>query len=164
MRDETPAARELVTVGLPLRSADEEDWATILAATECSPTRVALPTTAEPVQVRTFLRTETRWTGDLPATHNAVPNKPLFDLDGSPWCAEFVILRLLERAGWRGVWVKNFRGPREFWTEPRIPLALPASQAALFATLERAMGAANQIRNGNGKSAAAGLGCAATGA
>lgn len=40
--------------------------------------------------------------------------KPVLDLDGEPVYAELAILRLLERAGWRGAWVNAYR--REFRT------------------------------------------------
>jgi hypothetical protein len=51
-----------------------------------------------------------KWTGEFP--WGTYGGKPILDLDGEPLYAEFVILRLLEAEGWRGVWVNSVhRGP-----------------------------------------------------
>jgi hypothetical protein len=60
-----------------------------------------------------------------------VPNKPVLDLEGLPTWAEFVLLRLLERDGWTGAWVKNWGG-REFWRDVGQTIELsPAARALL---------------------------------
>jgi hypothetical protein len=51
-----------------------------------------------------------KWTGEFP--WSTYGGKPILDLYGEPLYAEFVILRLLEAEGWRGVWVNHVhRGP-----------------------------------------------------
>jgi hypothetical protein len=52
---------------------------------------------------------------------------------------EFVLLRLLEQAGWSGVRVKNWRR-RAFWTDISTPVAPPPAQAHLFETIEHSTG------------------------
>jgi hypothetical protein len=47
--------------------------------------------------------------------------------------------RPLDRAGWNGVWVKNWHG-RAFWTDINTPIALPPAQARLFESIEHSTG------------------------
>ena len=64
-----------------------------------------------------------------------VPNKPPLNFEGSPTWAEFIILRLLERAGWRGVWVKNWGG-RAFWIDIGQAVELPPTASAKLKEIE----------------------------
>src|SRR5690606_29727269 len=80
----------------------------ILHAEDRPPTEVVLPDCGRTVAVPAVLRRETRWSGDLPANFRAVPGKPAVAFGGRPLYPEFVILRLLEDAGWSGVWVNNW--------------------------------------------------------
>lgn len=57
-------------------------------------------------------------------------SKPVLEWRGEPLFAELLILRLLESAGWEGVWVDTFR--RRFWRAVAEPIELPTRQAALL--------------------------------
>ena len=92
------------------------------------------PTLIGAVAVPTFLRRETRWTGPVPKSFASVHGKPPLQFEGEPVWAEFIVLRLLARAGWQGVWVKNWKG-QAFWRDVMDPVELPADQAALFARI-----------------------------
>jgi hypothetical protein len=99
---------------------------------------VPLPGHAQPVAVPTILRNEARWSGELPDSFRAVPNKPAIDFHGRPLYPEFVWLRLLEKAGWEGVWVKYWG--RANWIDINTPLELPKRQADLFEQIETMTG------------------------
>ena len=73
-------------------------------------TRVILPTSQREVGVRTLLRRELPWTGEVPASFRRVPNKPPLTFDGRVLYPEFILLRLVERAGWSGCWVNYWPG------------------------------------------------------
>ena len=45
-------------------------------------------------------------------------NKPILDGDGEACFAELVILRLLLKSGWRGVWVESYGGTHYLQTMP----------------------------------------------
>jgi hypothetical protein len=92
------------------------------------------PTLIGAVAVPTFLRRETRWTGPVPKSFASVHGKPPLQFEGEPVWAEFIVLRLLARAGWQRVWVKNWKG-QAFWRDVMDPVELPADQAALFARI-----------------------------
>jgi hypothetical protein len=47
-----------------------------------------------------------QWTGEEP--EDTYGGKEVLDSDGEPAFAEIRTLRLLEKAGWTGVWVDNF--------------------------------------------------------
>lgn len=94
-------------------------------------TSIELPQSGQTVEIATFLREERRWREPQPESFRAVSNKPALEFDGQPTWAEFVLLRLLERDGWEGVWVKNWHG-RAFWRDVADPVALPPSASALF--------------------------------
>lgn len=113
---------------------ERQTWTSIFEAEERPPTLVTLPGQAQPIAVPTIVRHENRWRGELPASHRAVPNKPAIDYQGKPLYPEFVWLRLLERAGWTGVWVKYWG--RANWTDIDSPLDLPPRQAELFEQIE----------------------------
>jgi len=49
--------------------------------------------------------------------------------------AEFILLRLFERDGWAGSWVKNWGG-RAFWRNPLEPTELPPAAKSLFRRIE----------------------------
>ncbi len=75
----------------------------------------------------------------MPASFRVVPNKPALVFRDRFLYPEFILLRLLEQAGWSGVWVKNWQG-RAFWTDISTPVALPPAQAHLFETIEHSTG------------------------
>jgi hypothetical protein len=100
---------------------------------------VVLPNSSRSVAVPTVLRRETRWTGDVDEPFRVMSNKPALTFRDRYLYAEFVVLRLLEQAGWTGVWVKNWHG-RAFWTDINTPMALTPAQAQLFETIERSTG------------------------
>lgn len=69
-----------------------------------------------------------RWLGE---PVYSLGRKPALDLDGEPLYPELAILRLLERAGWRGAWVNAQR--REFRTglpNRTAPIEFAAGPAA----------------------------------
>jgi hypothetical protein len=121
-------------------AAESIDLVRALQAYPKEPTVARLPG-ASPVLVTTVQRLEKRWPIDeTPALLRAVPGKPAFDFDGTPTWVEFIVLRLLERAGWEGVWVKNFNGGRAFWRDICQPVELPAIAAARFRQIEASAG------------------------
>ena len=101
-------------------------------------TRVSLPTSRREVGIRTFLRRELRWAGEVPASFRAVPNKPPLTYDGQALYPEFILLRLLERAGWSGCWVNNWR--RAFWRDIDVEVTLPPGEAAIIRQIEACAG------------------------
>jgi hypothetical protein len=74
------------------------------------------------------------WTGE-PISYT-YGGKAVLDLAGEPLFAELVILRLLEREGWQGVWVDTYHGKFRIGL-PRVvePVGLPAEQARRFAVI-----------------------------
>ncbi len=102
-------------------------------------TLVALPTSSKTVAIQTLRRRESPWIREVPEAFRAVPGKPPLDFDGRPLYAEFILLRLLERAGWSGVWVKNWGG-RAFWRDLKESVALPPHEATLLRQIERCTG------------------------
>jgi hypothetical protein len=93
-----------------------------------------------PIEVLTLLRRERRWIGPQPASFRLVPNKPALEFNGKPTWAEFILLRLLERDGWNGAWVKNWGG-REFWQDVGLAIPqMPAAAASLFERIEQRAG------------------------
>ncbi len=111
----------------------------ILHAEDRPPTEVVLPDCGRTVAVPAVLRRETRWSGDLPANFRAVPGKPAVAFGGRPLYPEFVILRLLEDAGWSSVWVNNWGGGA-FWTDIATVARLPPVQAESFRRIEERRG------------------------
>jgi hypothetical protein len=111
------------------------ELAELFCATAVSPTPAALPRTNQIVEVLTLRRSERPWDGPVPASFSAVPNKPTLEFDEQPIWAEFVLLRLLERDGWSGAWVKNWGG-RAFWRDVRQGIELPPAANALFTQIE----------------------------
>lgn len=58
-------------------------------------------------RVRKTLLRFAPWRG--PSIRDTYGNKAVLDFHGKPLFAELVILRLLQRAGWEGVWVDTYR-------------------------------------------------------
>ncbi len=73
-----------------------------------------------------------------------MPNEPAFEFGGGPAWAEIILVRLLERAGWPAVWVKNWHG-RAFWRDLLDEIELPSGPAALFSEIEARMGFARRL-------------------
>src|SRR5215213_9728061 len=61
--------------------------------------------------------------GEVPQSFRVVPNKPALVFQDRFLYPEFILLRLLEQAGWSGVWVKNWHG-RAFWADTNTPVSL----------------------------------------
>jgi len=95
------------------------------------------PTLIGAVAVPTFLRRETRWTGPVPKSFASVHGKPPLQFEGEPVWAEFIVLRLLARAGWQGVWVKIGKAKRSgatSWTRSNCRRTKPHSSPGLHRT------------------------------
>jgi hypothetical protein len=118
---------------------------TLAAVTDLDGSPLA-PTTVErlslpggPVDVPKCRPRFQRWRG--PAIDDTYGGKMVLDLEGEPLFAELVILRLLDREGWTGVWVDSYR--RRFRTalSTRVPPAsLSDPIAVIYETIERASG------------------------
>jgi hypothetical protein len=111
----------------------------LLHAAELPDTAVVLPSAKLTVNVSTMLRREQPWIGPEPASFRSVPNKPALEFDGHPIWAEFILLRLVERDGWNGVWVKNWGG-RSFWIDVLKETELPPAANNLFRRIEKRVG------------------------
>ena len=74
----------------------------------------------------------------MPASFRRVPNKPPLSFDGRVLYPEFILLRLVERAGWSGCWVNNWLG--RFWRDIDVEVTLPPRQAAHFRQIEACAG------------------------
>lgn len=104
-----------------------------------TPTDVVLPVSIRPFPVVTFLRRETRWAGIVPPALLSPPNKPALEFEGQPMWHEFIVLALLKRDGWDGVWTKNFGGAA-FWTGPGVEKAIPSKAMETFEGLKKIVG------------------------
>lgn len=103
-------------------------------------TTAELPGTKRIVNVLTMIRHEQGWPGPKPASMNSVPNKTSLQFDNKPTWAEFILLRLLERDGWTGAWVKNWGGRREYWIDPLEVAELPPLASTWLHRIERRTG------------------------
>lgn len=99
-------------------------------------TAVQLPRSPHTVCVSTFLRRETVWAGEVPPSFRTVPNNPPLAFEGEVLYPEFILVRLLERHGWAGVWVNTWRGG-VLWRALHEPIALPTNAQALFQRIEQ---------------------------
>ena len=112
------------------------DLAAILAAREGSPVEVALPASGRTVAIRSYVRDEVRAATEIPRCPTCwAPNKPALAFEGTTTWAEFVIVRLLERAGWDARWVRNWTGGRQFCVDVDLQRALPPGPAEAFAAI-----------------------------
>lgn len=116
------------------------DLASILRARVRPALGVVLPASGRVVSISSFLRLEERATQPLPRAPSCwAPNKPAVMLDGVATWPEYVLLRLLERAGWEGRWIKNWGAGREFCIDLGHASELPGSASRMFASIhERA--------------------------
>ncbi len=102
-----------------------------------------VPLSAGSVRIASVLRRETRSERQVPKARDCwAPNKPALLFEGQVTWAEFVIVRLLEKAGWSGRWVKHWGG-RQFCSSPDHVEDLPPDVSALF---ERIHGQAGALR------------------
>jgi hypothetical protein len=116
----------------------EIDIASLLGAESRPAVSVTLPSLDRVVTVATVLRRETRSTSEVPRAGSCwAPNKPSLLFDGQVTWTEFVIVRLLERAGWEGRWIKNWGRGREFCLAPDLQRDLPATARKVFDDLHR---------------------------
>jgi hypothetical protein len=121
-------------------SLDRERYLTnVLQATALKSTSVELPKAKRSVDVLTMLRREQPWPGVEPESFRVVPKKPALQFNGRPIWAEFILLRLLERDGWKGAWIKNWGG-RAFWRDVLEICDLPSSARAQFHQIEKRAG------------------------
>lgn len=112
--------------------------AAILEAEESPPTRALLPTSGRTVEIATLLRREERHPERIDTARSCwAPNKPTLVFEGRRTWAEYVLIRLLERHGWEGRWIKNWAGGREFCLEIDQPRPLPGPVAETFARIHR---------------------------
>ena len=85
-------------------------------------------------------RTEAEWSEALPSNYGKVPQKPPLAFRGNVVYPEFILLRLIEDAGWRGVWVNSFRKPPEFWIDIEKDGEIPSVQQELYALIQSRTG------------------------
>ena len=111
------------------------DFVDILGAEKRPPISVRLPHFARTVPISCLLRHKKPWAGDVPLAFRTVPGKPPLDFEGQLLYPEFILLRLLERHSWAGVWVKNWGG-RAFWRAIQDPVPLPDGPRDLFARID----------------------------
>lgn len=71
-------------------------------------------------------------------------SEEVLDSGGEPTFAEIRILRLLEKAGWVGVWVDTFRRTyrKRYWQKEE-PVELPTSKQQLISEVEEENGSAS---------------------
>jgi len=72
-----------------------------------------------------------RWRGDMPA--DTFNHKPVLDFDGEMVFAELAILRIFQKAGWRGRWIDSYRHKYRvgYWGE-NVTEPLPPKQFAIL--------------------------------
>jgi len=110
----------------------------------------SVPTLLRPTSLESFALTDrtvvqiakatpkfTPWLG--PAPGDTYGKKPLLEIDGQPAFAELVILRLLQGAGWEGVWVDTYRNKfrQGYWDIPPVPFLPSHPQNVLTSILNR---------------------------
>jgi hypothetical protein len=114
------------------------DLAHVLRAEQLEPASLALPVSGALVSIPRFLRVEERSKGAIPRTPKCwAPNKPALLFDGTVTWAEYVLVRLLEHAGWEGRWIKNWTGGREMCVDLDLPRAMPAGPGRVFDALHK---------------------------
>jgi hypothetical protein len=114
------------------------DLASVLSATVLPDLGVVLPGSGRTVSIARFLRLEVRADSPIERTSSCwAPNKPAILLDGERTWAEFALVRLLERAGWEGRWIKNWTGGQEFCLDVDRTSPLPAVAATTFTRIHR---------------------------
>ena len=114
------------------------DLGRVLDAVEVSASHVVLPVSGRTVDIRSFLREEVRSVTQTPRSASCwAPNKPALSFEGTTTWAEFVIVRLLERAGWDARWIRNWSGGRQICVDLYQQRALPDGPAAAFDALHR---------------------------
>ena len=91
----------------------------------------------DPVSITRLLRDERRLVTPIARDPNCwAPNKPTLAFDGRATWAEYVLVRLLEKAGWEARWVKNWAGGRQFCTDVGAAPSMPVEAAATFARID----------------------------
>ncbi|MBA2719827.1 MAG: hypothetical protein H0U52_11395 [Chloroflexi bacterium] len=114
------------------------DLKLILEAESRAQAAVVLPISGRTVGISTFFRREERAGEAIPRASSCwAPNKPALLFEGEVAFAEFVLVRLLERAGWEARWIKNWTGGREFCVDVDRPRDLPAGPSKVFTDLHR---------------------------
>jgi hypothetical protein len=101
---------------------------------------LTLPT-GRKVDVKRRLMGFEQWKGVKPKLPRIWSSKGYLNHSGEPLFAELVILRMLEKEGWEGVWVNNFK--KQFLKGlPEIsqPCQLPDTPHAVFREIERKNG------------------------
>ena len=96
---------------------DEGTLSELLEATAGRPIEVELPSAGR-VSVPVLRRIETRAGIEVPRAATCwAPNKPGLLFNGRTTWAEFILVALLEAAGWDARWVRNWSGGRQFCSE-----------------------------------------------
>jgi hypothetical protein len=98
---------------------------------------LTLPSSRQ-VDVRRISMMLTLWTGELPHT---MGGKAILDLDGESLYAELVVLRLLQRSGWEGVWVNGSTMRVDVFGRAD-PVRLPPGPRSVLDLITRENGAA----------------------
>jgi hypothetical protein len=119
-------------------SSGHPSLAEALSPAEILHVQVDLPS-GRRVSVPAYVRDERRWSGELPSSFDAVPNKEAFTLDGTPMYPELLVVRLLEQAGWTAAWRKNWGGTA-YWRDIREPITPAAIPAAIIEQVSRQAG------------------------
>jgi hypothetical protein len=70
----------------------------------------------------------------MPLGFGVVPNKPGLNFDRQVLYPEFVLVRLLEKAGWSAAWSKNWHG-RAYWRAIGEDVDLPPFIQTVMASL-----------------------------
>ncbi len=80
-----------------------------------------------------------KWRGD--EIKNDYGGKAVLDNEGSPLFAELVILRLLEKEGWSGIWVDTYgKKFRMGLPEKSDPISLPPEKQSLLDNISKQAG------------------------
>lgn len=114
------------------------DLAAVLQAEDRAPVSVLLPASGATVSIRTLLRREERAETEIPRSSSCwAPNKPALAFEGTTTWAEFVLVRLLDAAGWDARWIRNWTGGRQICIDIDQQRNFPPAPAAVFEALHR---------------------------
>lgn len=135
-RDRSPDANDP-------EAKDLASLASALRANALQRVEVTLPHAPWQIDVQGYLRREKIWAGELPEGFGVVPNKVPYAMEGAPHYPELLIVRLLERAGWRAAWRKTWNGVA-YWRDVREPVELPDAVASALEQISTHAGHAGQ--------------------
>lgn len=115
-------------------------WESTFGTSVSYPTTIPLPDSGDVIAIDTYYRREMTWPKDgiVPQDFSRVPNKPRLQLNGELLYPEFILVRLLEHAGWRGGWMNNWK--RTFERAIDEPIAIPDHVNAILAHIGECTG------------------------